>query len=272
MGFSDSHSLERSVLRLVGAVGETAAAGEDWRKVLGQGVLELFHVKVGAVSDIGPVRPAPNPRPKRMTDFGLTEGERNALFSYIHDPDAFDPFLSSILAGPRVNRVVTRRDIVPDDNWYGITLVEDYMLKAGLDDVLAGIFIGGVGDQASAFMTVGVRAAGERPFGAPEVEAMRMLQQGLAGWSRFLVDHPTLAAPQANAFTLGEGVSADALPRLSPRLRQLLDCFIQGKTEPQAADEMRLSRHTVHMHAKRLYRAMDVNTRAELVAKALRSR
>lgn len=272
MGSAEPHSREHRLLHLIGAVGETAAARQDWRRVLSEGIRELFEVKMGAVSDIGPVRPAPNPRPARMTDVGLTDGERNTLFSYVHDPDAFDPFLSNILAGPRVSRVVTRRDLVPDDNWYGITLVEDYMLKAGLDDVLAGVFIGGVGDQASAFMTVAVRAAGERPFGTVEIESMRMLQQGLAGWSRFLIDHPSHGQPPMQMLALSENPPTRGLPRLSPRLRQLLDCFIQGKSEQQAADEMGLSRHTVHMHAKRLYRAMEVKTRAELVAKALRAR
>lgn len=266
MGLAISQSVERDALALVGAVGETAAAGQCWRTVLSQGMQKLFRAKMGAVSDIGPVRPVPNPRPVRMTDVGLDPSEHATLFSYIQNPEVFDPFLSQVMAGPRTNRVVVRRQIVPDDQWYGIPLLDDHMLKVGLDDVLAGLFVDE--GMSSGFMMIAVRPKGEQPFHDREIETMRLIHRGLNGWCRFLVDHdgPTLSRA-------GEPVVATATPpQLSPRLRQLLEFFIEGKSEKQAAEEMGLSRHTVHMHAKRLYRAMQVKTRAELVSKALRAR
>jgi DNA-binding CsgD family transcriptional regulator len=228
---------------------------------------DLFRAKMGAVVDIDPRRASPNPRPQRVTEVGLTQSERRVLWSYMDDPDAYDPFLSSVLAGPRGNRVVTRRDLVRDDQWYGITLVEDYVLKAGLDDVLAGVFM--IDGGNSGFLTVAHRASDGPAFTAAEAETMRLVQQGLAGWSKFLIDERG-AAGRLAASSSHHLEANPAVPHLSPRLRQLLDRFIAGKSEQQAADEMGLSRHTVHMHAKRLYKAMNVSTRAELVAKALR--
>jgi DNA-binding CsgD family transcriptional regulator len=233
--------------------------------VLSEGIQDLFRAKMGAVVDIDPTQSGPNPRPQRVTEVGLTSSERRALWSYIDDPDAHDPFLSSVLAGPRQNRVVTRRELVSDDQWYGITLVEDYVLKAGLDDVLAGVFM--IDGGRAGFLTSVLRASKDPAFTPAEADTMRLIQQGLAGWSRFLIDGHSPSAPA----TL-RPIHADAFAqRLSPRLRELLQRFIEGKSEQQAADEMGLSRHTVHMHAKRLYKAMNVKTRAELVAKALRA-
>lgn len=262
----NTHSPERAALSLVGAVGETAAAGQDWRQVLALGLQSLFNVKMGALVDIDSAHATPNPRPRHVTEVGLTEGERAALWSYVHDPDAFDPFLSNILAGPRSNRVVTRRDVVADDNWYGIPLVEDYIRKAGLDDLLVGVFI--PEGAKSGFMTVAHRALGERSFTSVEAETMRLIQHGLSGWSRLLIDR---SAPPSMT-PARDPLARFPMPRLSPRLRQLLEGFIAGKSERQVADEMGLSRHTVHMHAKRLYKAMEVKSRAELVAKAMRAR
>ena len=82
----NTHSPERAALSLVGAVGETAAAGQDWRQVLALGLQSLFNVKMGALVDIDSAHATPNPRPRHVTEVGLTEGERAALWSYVRDP------------------------------------------------------------------------------------------------------------------------------------------------------------------------------------------
>jgi DNA-binding CsgD family transcriptional regulator len=55
---------------------------------------------------------------------------------------------------------------------------------------------------------------------------------------------------------------------LAPRLQRLLDCLMMGKTEKQAARELRLTRNTVHTYVRELYRVLEVTSRGELFAKA----
>ena len=59
-------------------------------------------------------------------------------------------------------------------------------------------------------------------------------------------------------------------PHLSPRLRQTLQHLLAGDSEKQVAGKLGLSRHTVHIYVKSLYRHFEVNSRGELLAKCLR--
>jgi len=59
-------------------------------------------------------------------------------------------------------------------------------------------------------------------------------------------------------------------PRLSPRERQTLQHLLAGDSEKQVAAKLGLSRHTVHIYVKMLYKHFEVNSRGELLAKCLR--
>ena len=54
---------------------------------------------------------------------------------------------------------------------------------------------------------------------------------------------------------------------LPPRLQQTLSSLLAGDSEKQAAAKMGLSRHTVHVYVKSLYRRYGVSSRGELLAK-----
>ncbi len=58
---------------------------------------------------------------------------------------------------------------------------------------------------------------------------------------------------------------------LPPRLRETLQLLVEGFSEKQLADQMKLSPHTVHDYVKALYRRMGVQSRAELVARVVRT-
>jgi DNA-binding CsgD family transcriptional regulator len=243
------------MLSLIGAVGETAAARGDWRSVLSTGVREVLHSKMGAAVDVDVSQPSASARPIQVTDSGLDPGERRILWSYLDEPGVHDPFLTNLLHLPRISRVVLRRHVVDDADWYETPLLQDYLLKAGIDDVIGCLLL--VPNANTGLMIAACRDKADKAYVEADTEAMRMLQVGLAGWSRFLIE-PIRHQPDRVA-----------LPRLSPRLGQLLDCFVRGCSEREAALEMCLSPHTVHMHAKRLYKAFEVRNRAELVARAL---
>lgn len=72
---------------------------------------------------------------------------------------------------------------------------------------------------------------------------------------------------------LGKQLALPGEPSLSElprRLRQTLECLLQGDSEKQAAVRLGLSPSTVHDYVKQLYRRFDVNSRAELLARWLR--
>ena len=60
--------------------------------------------------------------------------------------------------------------------------------------------------------------------------------------------------------------SNGALPR---RQDQTLQHLLQGDSEKQVAQKLSLSKHTVHVYVKALYRHYGVSSRAELLARHL---
>ena len=56
---------------------------------------------------------------------------------------------------------------------------------------------------------------------------------------------------------------------LPPRVRQTLDRILAGDSEKQIALRLGISRHTVHVYIKTLYRRYAVSSRGELVARVI---
>ena len=57
---------------------------------------------------------------------------------------------------------------------------------------------------------------------------------------------------------------------LTKRMREILGLLVQGKSEKEVATHLGLSPHTVHIHVTRMYARLDVNSRAELLARFYR--
>jgi DNA-binding CsgD family transcriptional regulator len=53
---------------------------------------------------------------------------------------------------------------------------------------------------------------------------------------------------------------------LTPRQRETLAYLATGASEKQVAQAMGISVHTVHIHAKQIYRRLNVSSRGELMA------
>lgn len=62
-------------------------------------------------------------------------------------------------------------------------------------------------------------------------------------------------------------IPATPLPHISPRLKQCLHGLLQGDSEKQIARKLGISRHTVHIHVRKLYVVMNVSSRGELLAR-----
>jgi DNA-binding CsgD family transcriptional regulator len=81
------------------------------------------------------------------------------------------------------------------------------------------------------------------------------------------------ALPEPAPMKAPSAASAPDLPaladtmRLSPRLRQTLQRLLLGDSEKEIAAHLGVSRHTVHVYVKSLYRRFGVSSRGELLAR-----
>jgi DNA-binding CsgD family transcriptional regulator len=73
----------------------------------------------------------------------------------------------------------------------------------------------------------------------------------------------------ARAFMHGHQYS---IPYLAPRLAQVLDELLLGRSEKECARRLNLSAHTVHDYVKTLHKRFQVSTRAELMVACFRGR
>ncbi|MBX3383552.1 MAG: helix-turn-helix transcriptional regulator [Phycisphaeraceae bacterium] len=76
------------------------------------------------------------------------------------------------------------------------------------------------------------------------------------GTTQNRADHPgaTIAASRP-----------DLLNKVSAAQQRVLEYLLEGLTEPQIAERIGRSRHTVHDHTKAIYSALNVNNRVQLV-------
>ena len=56
---------------------------------------------------------------------------------------------------------------------------------------------------------------------------------------------------------------------LHPQQARVLELFIEGLMEKQVAIQLKISQHTVHNHARKIYEAYGVRTRVELLLKVI---
>jgi two-component system, NarL family, nitrate/nitrite response regulator NarL len=59
---------------------------------------------------------------------------------------------------------------------------------------------------------------------------------------------------------------------LTTQEQHILELMVEGKTTPEVAETLCLSRHTIVAHLKNIYLKLDVHTRHELVAKVLKEK
>ncbi len=69
------------------------------------------------------------------------------------------------------------------------------------------------------------------------------------------------------ATQLGQNATHAAAAGLPPRQSQTLGRLLAGDSEKQIAARLKISRHTVHVYVKSLYRRYGVSSRGELTAR-----
>ncbi len=86
-------------------------------------------------------------------------------------------------------------------------------------------------------------------------------------------DKMHLAAPDEAVAALGQGLPAtdEKDGWLTPREREVLALLVEGKPNPAIAEALSISQRTVTTHLSRLYAKLDVSTRSEAIALAMRT-
>jgi len=102
---------------------------------------------------------------------------------------------------------------------------------------------------------------------ASETDRRRQL---LAQWCRSMGDQVAGKTPastqEAPGASMPSALVVQKTAKLPPRQRQTLDRLLAGDSEKQIAARLEVSKHTVHIYVKSLYRRFGVCSRGELLA------
>jgi DNA-binding CsgD family transcriptional regulator len=247
----------RKAYRLIHECRDLGHDPTAWPRHAIEQLTQLVGSQVGVVVEFRLGEPGEPPGITLLHDHGwLTPGhrahwyQRNYLQREVGQAPTFQKFVA--LSGTLLTR--TREQLVDDADWYRSAEFQEINRQAGMDDLLASGFWRPV--SPFLFGLVLYRPLGE---GRHDERARRLVH----------LFHHELSRHLGTALALEHGGAVAELP---PRLRQVLDCLLEGDSEKQVAARLGLSRHTVHDHVKALYRRLGVTSRPELMARCLRRR
>ncbi len=244
----------RATLRLVGECRDLGYDPALWRRHAYEGVGRLIGARVVAGGEFRWRRPDGPIAPFDPLQVGLTPAEFDRYFlPFAREavPDD-DVLFAHLRADPGRHVVHTRRRHIPDGDWYRCRMYVAYHEPVGLDECVASVWEL-PGDRAD---VIGLhRDAADRDFSPRERRLLRLFHAELGR----LIGPILVSSDDAYSPT-----------RLPPRVRETLQCLLDGDSEKQAAARMNLSRETVHEYVKVLYRHYRVASRAELLSRVLR--
>jgi DNA-binding NarL/FixJ family response regulator len=123
------------------------------------------------------------------------------------------------------------------------------------------------GDEASVVSAIKAGARGYLLKDNTAGDIRQAIHQLLAGGSPL---SPAIARYLLRGFAEDVPQSAPLrLPALSERETEVLRYVVKGFTFPEIAEMLEISTHTVTTHARRIYRKLEVRSRAEAVFEAL---
>ncbi len=179
-----------------------------------------------------------------------SEEVRDRWMRFAKDPSqlAHHPDMVSFLSNPNETYTATRTQLVHDHDWNRSQFVNEILRADGFDDAV--VSRSPVNVIGGSYGIVVMRSVGDRPFEDYHQKLVEHLQLELAphlGRTLLLTTQPNLVG-------------------LSPRLRTVLNCLLEGESEKTTATRLGLQISTVHDYVKRLYLHFGVNSRAELLA------
>jgi DNA-binding CsgD family transcriptional regulator len=238
----------RKVCRLVGECRDLGRHEEQWRQHSNEGIARLLGARASNGGKINWQRPLGIIHFESSVVTGFTGSEAAVFAPYMRERDPRqDPIFANL--GKVRGRVVTRcrQELVADRAWYRSVSFNDYRRVVGVDHCIYTLCR--LRDE-NAYGLIGLhRAVGDPPFVVREARLLQLFHEELGR-------------------LIGTDLECDSeATRLSPRLRQTLDCLLNGDSEKQVATRLGLSVPTVHQYVTALYRRFGVSSRGELLAR-----
>lgn len=237
----------RKIFRLLGLVALHSGSLDSKRRVLLDGLAKLVEAD-GWIWTCAAVDPARNcPMPMTYLFGGVTERQVAAILDSFSDTSSTDPCngpLAALVANGQ-HFVRTRQQLVSDDTWYKSSYTKTYFFRHGIEHPMYAITPLEGGYSAVCLF----RFTGQPPFSERH---------------RWIVNLVTAEVCWLSGSDL-PALHADAVFRLTPRLRSVLALLLDGQSCCQIAELYHLSPHTIKSYIRDIYRHFSVNSQIGLI-------
>jgi DNA-binding CsgD family transcriptional regulator len=255
MGTSDLLRVQdvRDAYRLIGECRDLGSDPALWHSRMLEGVYRLIGAPSASGGEGRWAPPVSHREQISAFDAGLDARTHELYIVYRRElgPPG-NPIWRALLnvAGRLVTR--TRRQLVSNTEWYGSVVFNEYRRPGKSDHQLTSVYQTS-DDGAISVITV-LRALGERDFSPREQRLLNFFHAELGP----LIGRVLVSATEPSPV------------KLSRRLRQTLAYLLEGDSEKQVADRLGLSQATTHEYVTALYRHFGVQSRAQLMAHAIK--
>jgi DNA-binding CsgD family transcriptional regulator len=248
----------RTVLRLTHDCRDLGDSPAAWGALLASNVGRLTGAVIVTVSETAPA--AGGYAFRGGADWGWGNGLDLDLLGALqsaHDWEMrFHPQIDAYLARPEAadGSALARGDLVGDEDWYQSPYFRDVHDPLRFGHNIVSFLT--PPDSPGVCLSINLcRGASERRDFTPRLKALvREVNAAVA---------PLLGGPLARF----DEPSASDLPS---RVREVLQCLLEGDGDKQVAARLGVSRYTVNEYTKRIYQHFGVQGRAELLARWVR--
>lgn len=249
----------RGVSHLVGECRELGDAPFVWRRHLLARAARLMGAAVTIEYDGISVNPL---RLDGIVEWGWeTTGFDRAIFVRIHEEytrlgTEFNPMVPAYFSKRDAGRgrCLSRSDVLSDSQWYRSRYYQNWHSAVGIDTLMYCMLpLPGSGGLLNNLL-VFVRPRGERDFTTRHRAIVRELHEKITA---------LIGGPLA-------GLHEPSPAHMPPRVRQTLQCLLEGDSDKQAARRLGLSRYTVNQYTKVIFAHFGVSSRTELLARWVR--
>jgi DNA-binding CsgD family transcriptional regulator len=246
----------RAILRVAGECRELGNDAKTWRGHLLSQLAKLVDADLGFCGVMVDCR-VQRPRDLGVVEWGWENGFDRGVFleqmAKMHADPTYSPATNIYFSRLTQENGVchSRPEIINDRDWYRSHDYQSISRAYGVDHMLWCFrsLPGSLSDRNAGIVLN--RSSGRRDFTSRDRIIVRETQAALTP----LVGGILASFDDPSPFDL------------SPRLRQILICLLEGDGDKQIAARMKLSIHTVNFYTKQIYRHFKVNGRLDLLAR-----
>ena len=243
----------RDAYRLIGDCQDLGSDPDLWHPRMLEGLCRLIGNPAAAGGEGRWIRPHGVIEVISAFDTGLDSRAHYLYMAYHRDlGPGGDPIFHALRYIPGRHVTRSRPQLVSDYDWYHSVCWNEYRRPANLDDQLTSVYQ--ISDDGAVSVIALCRARGEGQFSPRAHRLLNFFHEELGR----LIGRSLVSGTEAR------------LDKLSPRLRQTLACLFEGDSEKQVASRLGVSQTTTHEYVTALYRHFGVQSRAQLMAYAMK--